>query len=280
MPGYKNPLLHAVCVLAMLVAGSVQAVVIPAGTVVYGEIEEEVTSRKRDTALGDLVRAHVWRDVVVDGAVVIKAGTPMVVNVSDLDRARIVGRKGNIELNAVSVQAVDGTEVPLIGGYDKSGKGRKALSLSLFALVAWPLIFIKGKHARLEAGTIFDSAVRTDVTVQAAEVAAPLVESAARGGLNAEVLYDLITSEEQRTLPMRLTVCGQPAGTYSTVAVNGVAVDPIPIQTTASREENGCTVADVTLDLERLAKHMRPGINTFTVSAGALTSEVVLDVEL
>ena len=280
MFGYRNPCLHAICVLAVLAAGSAHAVVIPAGTVVYGEIEEEVTSRKRDTALGDLVRAHVWRDVVVDGAVVIKAGSPIVVNVSELDRARIVGRKGNLGLSAVSVQGVDGTEVPLIGGYDKSGKGRKALSISLFALVAWPLIFIKGKHARLEPGTIFDSEVRTDVTVQTADVAVPLVESAAAANLNAEVLYDLITSEEQRTLPMRLTVCGQPAGNHSVVAVNGAAIDPIPIQTTASREENGCTESDGTLDLERLAKHFRPGINTFTLSAGALTSEVVLDVEL
>lgn len=280
MFGYKNLWLHALGSFAVLVAGSAQAVVLPAGTVVYGEIEEEVTSRKRDTALGDIVRAHVWRDVVVDGAVVIEAGAPMVVNVSDLDRARVVGRKGNIELNAVSVQAVDGTEVPLIGGYDKSGKGRKALSLSLFALVAWPLIFIKGKHARLEPGTVFDSNARSDVTVQADAVAAPRIESATAANLEAEVLYDLVTSEEQRTLPLRLTVCGQPAGEYTAVAVNGVAIDPIPIQTTASREENDCTVADVTLDLERLVKHLRPGINTFTVSAGALTSEVVLDVEL
>ncbi|PJA41279.1 MAG: hypothetical protein CO182_06940, partial [Lysobacterales bacterium CG_4_9_14_3_um_filter_62_6] len=49
--------------------------------------------------------------------------------------------------------SADGAEVLLDGGYDKSGKGNRALTWTLFAVVAIPLIFIKGKQAVLDPGT-------------------------------------------------------------------------------------------------------------------------------
>ena len=37
------------------------------------------------------------------------------------------------------------------------GANHTALAVTLCALVAWPLIFIKGKKAELPPGTIFDA---------------------------------------------------------------------------------------------------------------------------
>ena len=51
--------------------------VIPRGTVVFGELEERITSNGNKFRVGYPVDSHVWRDVVVDGHVVIPAGTPM-----------------------------------------------------------------------------------------------------------------------------------------------------------------------------------------------------------
>ena len=50
-------------------------VVIPDGSTVYLVTLETVVGKKSETAVGDFVRARVWRDVVIDGQIVIKGGT-------------------------------------------------------------------------------------------------------------------------------------------------------------------------------------------------------------
>ena len=50
---------------------SAQDLLIPAGTPVYAEMDEEVISKKRKLSVGQIVRAHVWRNVVVDGQEII-----------------------------------------------------------------------------------------------------------------------------------------------------------------------------------------------------------------
>ena len=133
----------ALSAFAFALTADARSVRVSAGTPVYGELDEKVTSRtKRDgTSRGDLVSAHVWRDVVVDGRIVIPAGAPMMLRVGHVRKSNFAGVKGKLELEAISVELPDGTELPLSGGYDKSGHGRKALSITLAAVVAWPLIF-------------------------------------------------------------------------------------------------------------------------------------------
>ena len=143
----------ALCLSCVLVLNATAAeVIVPAGTSVLAELDQQVISKKRKFNVGDIVRAHVWRNVVVDGKTVIKAGAPLTVRISHLKTAKVAGIKGDLELEAVSVRGIDNSEILLDGGYDKSGKGRKALSITMFALVAWPLIFIKGKNAQLGCG--------------------------------------------------------------------------------------------------------------------------------
>jgi hypothetical protein len=54
-----------------------------------------------------LVQGRVWRNVVVDGETVVRAGTPMVLRISDISKRRIAGRGGDVEIRAVSVTAVN-----------------------------------------------------------------------------------------------------------------------------------------------------------------------------
>ena len=89
---------------------------VPVGTTIYCELDQRVTSKKKLTSVGDLIRARVWQDVQANGRIVIRAGTPMFVRVSQLQGARVAGRKGSLELEAFSVPAVDGSEILLQGG--------------------------------------------------------------------------------------------------------------------------------------------------------------------
>jgi hypothetical protein len=94
---------------SLLVAPSLVAaaeLVIPQGTVVFGELEERITSSAKKFRVGYPVDAHVWKDVVVDGHVVIAAGTPLVMRISKLKESGTGGRGGSLELMAVSVKAL------------------------------------------------------------------------------------------------------------------------------------------------------------------------------
>lgn len=253
---------------------------LPAGTVVYGELGERVTSKKKETEVGDLVQAHVWRDVTVDGRVLVRAGTPMVARVSHVKKARFAGLKGQLEIEAVSVPAVDGTEILLDGGYDKSGHGRKALSISLAAVVAWPLIFIKGKQAVLDPGTVFDAEVQSDASITAGDAVPMRPIRLAGRSLSVQVLYDEMEQEgKSKSLPLRLEGCGIPLDEAGVSTVNGEAVERIPVLL-GERLDGECPAVHGTVDLDRLGKHFRRGINRFEVTSGGLSSEVVLDIEL
>jgi len=265
------------------------------GTQIYGEIDETVSSRKSETSVGDTVRAHVWRDVVVGGRVVIEAGAPLRVRVASMKPAKIFGRKGELTLEAMSVVGVDGLQIALDGGYDRSGTGRKGLAIGL-SLLVWPALFIKGKQAVLPSGTVFDASVQTTTEVavearqerkpkrvprRAEEPAAPVEEPAPGASLEIEVLYDEIDPDGKlRLLPMTVRLCGAALGEARVVAVNEQEIEPIPVVLGTPALEAGCTLVGAEVDLRELAKHFGRGINRFEVEIAGSRSEVVLDVEM
>ncbi len=269
----------AAIVVAVLMPSTVLAetVTVPFGTAVFCELDQKVTSKKRKWSEGDRVRAHVWKDVRVGTHVVIKAGTPVMVQVSKLQKARIAGQEGSLELSALSVVGVDGVDIPLQGGYDKSGKGRVGLSVSLGILVFAPLVFIKGKQAVLKRGTIFDAMVRnpTDITVETATKRPVLrVPSTLKVG----VLYDEIDMDAQTILlPMSIST-DQPFERVEIVAINDEALEP-PLQL----DMVGAPVdgkVKATTPWKPLAKMMTQGMNRLSVKAGEETEEVLLEIEL
>jgi hypothetical protein len=267
-------------VLALLLATEVagQSLSVPRGTLVYGELAQSVTSRKEETSVGDRVEAHAWRNVLVQGQVVVEAGAPMVVRVASFKPARFAGFKGKLELEAVSVRAVDGSEIALDGGYDKSGRGRKALSISLAAL-AWPLVFIKGKQAVLEPGIVFDATLQEDVQVSGLEATPSPPE--VRSSLEVEVLYDEMDPEgNERWLPMRIRLCGGALQGASVVTVNEQLIEAIPVTLRPLPTQGDCRSARGELDLKRLPPHFRRGINRFEIECGDARAPVILEIEL
>src|SRR5215510_14320583 len=93
-----------------------EELVIPQGTVVFGALDERITSNAGKFRVGYPVDGHVWKDVVVDGHTIIRAGTPIELRISRLAGKSIGGGGGSLEIMAVSVKAVDGTEISLSGG--------------------------------------------------------------------------------------------------------------------------------------------------------------------
>ena len=272
----------AIALSMLMTAVPTYAVTVPSGTLIYGELMQEVTSKKKDFAEGDIVQVRVWRDVIVDGQVVVEAGSPMLAEISDLKKANFAGIKGRLKIRAKSVRGVDGTPMLLAGGYDKSGKGRMGMSIALAALVAWPLVFIKGKQARLDQGVVFDSTLQWDTEVETGSNAFAL-KIGTQQPLSVEVLYDeMDPDDKQMKLPMAVTSCHQMDELPAVMTVNGEEVEPIPLQLDSSllATSGECLSGKAVVAMKDLAEHFRKGINRFEVGCSHHKSEVILEVEL
>mgnify|MGYP004374546009 CR=1 FL=1 len=253
-----------------------ETITIPFGTTVFCELDQKVTSKKRKWSEGDLVKAHVWKDVRVGTHIVIKAGTPVIMKISKLQKARIAGQKGSLELTALSVLGADGVDIPLQGGYDKSGKGRVGLSVSLGVLVFAPLVFIKGGEAVLKRGTIFDAMVRNPTKIEV-DTATKRPVLRMPSALNVAVIYDEIDMDAQTVLlPMSIST-DQPFERVEIVAINDKPLEtPLQLDMVSAPVDGS---VKVTTPLKALAKMMSQGMNRLSVKAGEETEEVLLEIE-
>lgn len=273
----------ALCsLLAMLLPATAipaKTVTIPFGTTVFCELDQRVTSRQKDpdaVQSGDVVEAHVWKDVWVDGYRVIAAGTPVYAKVARMKKARLAGQKGSLELEVLNVPAVDRTDVALGGGYDRSGRGRMGVTIGLAVALAWPFVFIKGKNAFLEPGTIFDAVVRAATKVEVVG-AAPPEEVVAKPALEVSIPYEEIDlTRKIKELPLSLRIPEGALDRASVVAVNGARITPLQIALVGDEEDG---VVRAVVDFKLLSKHFQRGMNRFEVEVGELRSEVVLEIE-
>ena len=247
---------------------------IPAGTTVYCVLDESLSTKKRSSnfvRLGDRVRARVAEDVVIDGRVVIEAGTVVWSEVSKARRAKVAGIRGRLEVEANTVAAVDDTSIRLAGGYDRSGRGRFVTAAVLAKVIAWPFILIKGKQAHLSRGVVFDAQTAAPAEV---DVVAPLDLPVLRAdipGFEVSIPYDSIDPDVRlATLPLQFYGLEPDTDEAHVTAVNGQTIRRIEISIADG-------VGDV--DFQELAEHFRLGMNRFTVTAEGQSVDVLLEFE-
>jgi hypothetical protein len=254
-------------------------VVIPSGTVVFGELEERITSNENKFRVGYPVDSHVWKDVVVDGHVVIPAGTPMVMRIHKLKGSGTGGRGGALEIMAVSVKARDGTEITLDGGYGESGNDRYGLARGL-SMILWPSAFLPGRRAVLDVGTVFDASIPANTRIKLPDGELPTLKLGDLPDLSVDVLYDDIDRREG-TLPLELRLCNRPfTRAASVTAINEAEVRPILVTITSAQDGEPCHVFRAKVNLESLREHFEPGINRFSVTMSEAVATTVLNIEM
>jgi hypothetical protein len=265
--------------LVATAARSAQAY-LPRGMTIYAQLDEEVTSSTRKFRVGYEPKAHVWRDIDINGVTIIEAGTPVVLRVSRLSPRGVGGRGARIEIEAVSIDVMDDQTVRLTGGYGQETPDRNGLGRALSSIV-WPASFLPGRKAVLEEGAVFDMEVVADTYVELPESLIPTVRLGPRPvEFSVEVIYEEIT-DDSKVLPLNVTVCGHEWSDNLVVdGVNDGAIDPLVISTRERRTVNGCEVARSVVPLRELSAHFKRGINRFTVSLGDLHQEVVLNLEM
>ena len=277
--------------LSLVIAPVVYAAeaVIPDGTTVYLSTMQTVIGKKHETAVGDIVRARVWRDVVVDGQIVIKGGTAATVQVSSISSRKIFGIKGKMSLAAIQTSCVDGQTVYLTGGYNKEGKSRVGWSLGL-SLLVWPALFLPGKAAELPTGTVMDSFTSGAMTVSIQGKDKPRATINLRSimsGFSVEVLYDLLMEvKKPKYFDFLITTDLDAPSEFSIDVINNAEIKPIELEVLSveTDEENEERSIRANVEIKKLAKQFKKGINTFEISyddgGDRVAEEVILDIEM
>ncbi|MGB5159710.1 MAG: hypothetical protein WBO69_09815, partial [Thermoanaerobaculia bacterium] len=253
------------CCLAFLMPAAAmpaETVTIPFGTTVFCELDQQITTRQKEAyavQTGDIVQAHVWKDVWVDGHRVFAAGTPVFAKVERMKKARMAGQKGFLEIEVLSAPSVDRKDVPLDGGYDRSGRGRMGVTIGLAVALAWPFVFLKGKNVFLESGTIFDAVVRATTAVEVPADAPLPIKVEGEPGLVVEVSYaDLDLTKKIKQLPLILHVPEGQLSRAHVVSVNGNEINPIQVTVQGEAGEGSY---EAVLDFKLLSNHFGRGMN-------------------
>lgn len=141
---------------------------IPKGTLIEAEL---ITGVKSDeSSVHDVAYFRLRQNVMVNGVVVLPAGTVGNAQVTAAKAAGFFGREGRIELKISSVQALNGSTVPLTLDIKKFG-GTDDRNMLYFILafnelgyerLAKAIIIFHGEDREIPAGTRFQVAVDAD----------------------------------------------------------------------------------------------------------------------
>ena len=116
---------------------------------------------------GQIVSGTCTSGVEVKGVTFVNPGAPVKMRVSNVQAPGNVGKPGMLTLEAVSLTAIDGTEVPLTGGImSMTGEDSNTKSLLLGLFICILFLFQKGGDATFAPGTTVDAFVANSVDIE------------------------------------------------------------------------------------------------------------------
>lgn len=277
----RRPLIFVLACLQLTAASSVWSatVLLPRDTIIYGQLDERITSNARKYRIGFEPNGSVWRDVAVNGITIIEAGTPIELRITRLSPRGIGQRGASIEISAISVEVIGGESINLRGGYGDQTRDRTTLNRALSA-VFWPANFIPGKRAALEKGMVFDMLVPTDTYIEVPDDVIPTLNLQHPSSLDVSIQYDRFDGDSDE-LPFEIRLCDHDwTNDIFINSVNDKSIRPIKVSTRSRLYFDNCDIAQSYVDIEALSEHFGHGLNRFTVTLGDLTREVLLNIEI
>ena len=149
--------------------------VLRTGTPVVLKLDEELTTKDKKLKLNQHFQMEVAEGVVVEGVVVIPAGTPAVGEITDVRNKGMWGKSGRFA-GQVLYLTVNGRQIRMNGVFDSKGTAGGIGAVAVSAIVFAPAgFFISGTNAKLPIGTPLKGFVGEDVQLAfASQSAAPL----------------------------------------------------------------------------------------------------------
>ena len=165
----KKLLLSTVCLFISIITFAQdvtkKTIIIPEGTIVKVKSLAPITS-KRSTE-GDVVDFAMFQDLEIDGILIIKEGALVSAFIQSAEKAKGLGKAGEIRIQFNYTKSVNGTKIPLRstkGTLEGDGKLGGAIAL---AVVLSPLFLLKkGKEAKIAEGKVMEAFVSQDVKLE------------------------------------------------------------------------------------------------------------------
>ncbi|MBW1614471.1 MAG: hypothetical protein JRJ57_10985 [Deltaproteobacteria bacterium] len=114
---------------------------------------------------GQSVDFEVARNIIIDGFVVIKRGSPAYGTITTSQKAGYVSQGGKIGINIDYCKAVDGTRVYLKSILQKEEESHLGANIAASVILCPFILAAKGEEAELPVGTEFRSYTENDVFV-------------------------------------------------------------------------------------------------------------------
>ena len=177
---FKLSSILALVALTLASFTTAQTVTVPQGTSIRLRLSQNVSSA--DAKAGDAITLEVLDDVKVGQVIAIRHGAQARGKVTEAHSKRRIGRAGAVAINIASVEAADGTRVPVSverksKGDNKSGTITAGIvgSAVLFAPAAPFFLLIHGKDTNIPAGTPVEVFASNDTNVDMSNAPALVV---------------------------------------------------------------------------------------------------------
>jgi Protein of unknown function (DUF2846) len=126
-------------------------IVVPEGTPINVVVAKEVTSK--DAKPNDPVEFTVTEDLVINGQVIVRKGTPAVGSVINAEKKGYLGKSGKLAVQVESTTTSDGQRLKLRAAKGREGDD-KTVSTAMLSQISPAFLFRKGGEAKIEAGTV------------------------------------------------------------------------------------------------------------------------------
>lgn len=162
--------------LAPVVAPASNTAVLRVGTEVPLRLSEELTTKGKKLRVGQRFRMETAENVLVQGVVVIPAGSAAVGQITDVRNKGMWGKSGHLAGRVLYV-TVNGRQIRLSGAFDDKGVAGGIGAVAVSAIVFAPAgFFMTGTSAKVPVGAPVKGFVDEDVPLSlAAATAQPLV---------------------------------------------------------------------------------------------------------
>lgn len=161
------------CAQQAVVVGAPDATVLRAGTEIPVRTRTELTTEHKALRVGQRFEVETSEAVLLNGQVVLPAGTTGVGEVTMVRNKGMWGKSGHFAVRLLYLR-VGTREIKLNGTIDDKGTAGGAGAVAVSALVFLPAgFFMTGTSARLPAGTAIKGFLDEDVPVEFAAGSAP-----------------------------------------------------------------------------------------------------------
>ena len=148
--------LLTIVVIALLSAVAVSLnrtedeIVVAEGTPINVITAKEVTTKEAKP--NDPVDFTVAEDLVINGQVVVRKGTPAIGSVINAEKGGYMGKSGKLAVQVESTTTSDGKPLKLRAAKGREGDD-KTTSTMVLSMISPAFLFRKGKEAKIETGT-------------------------------------------------------------------------------------------------------------------------------